>query len=183
MAKTANFFDRLLIDYLPPVIKDVREYEVIMSAEQPEVFGLFGKIQNALNNQFIMFLDEYGVSRWEKIIGIHPKATYTLEERIFTILTMLAKRLPYTHRMLEIILTELCGTGNFEINLNYNAYTLLIDIEIGSVSSIDDVERMLRRIIPANLITTLRSVITRDYTAFDYDAGATTEYIEEVFTE
>lgn len=147
-----NFFDRLLIDYLPTVLKDVREYKVVTAAEQPEIFDFFGEIQTALDNQFIMYLTEYGVKRWEKIIGIVPKATYTLEERKFTILTMLSKRLPYTYRMLHQVLTELCGEDNYIIDLDANAYALTIWLEFMSDNNAEIVAMMLKQLCPANLI-------------------------------
>jgi hypothetical protein len=140
---------------LPPVLKDVREYKAIMYAEQPEMFNYFKEIETVLNNQFILTLTEYGVERWEKMLRIVPKGTYTLDERKFTILALLSKQLPYTVSMLYQLLTDLCGDGYFEIDLKSNKYEIDIRLEFLSDNNAEIVGRMLREICPANLICTI----------------------------
>ena len=103
-------YKRKLIDYLPEFLKTVREYRAILTdAVEPEVVGLFQAIENALNNQFIQTAGEYGVSRWEKMLKITPKITQTLDERKFTILTLMNEQLPYTLTSLNKRLENLCG--------------------------------------------------------------------------
>ena len=77
--------DRNLIDYLPQVLKEVRELKLIFQSEQTEIADLWGSIDNALNDQFVIDATEYGVGRWEKILGIVPKATELLDSRKFKI--------------------------------------------------------------------------------------------------
>ena len=154
-----NYQDRLLIEYLPPVIKKVREFQAIMYSEQPEIFNLFNEIQIALDNQFIMTLTIYGVERWEKMLGIVPKGTYTLEERRFTILTRLMAKLPYTMRMLQHLLTELCGADGFEIDLDANNYAIQVQVMLSAVNNTDDVKLLLHRVIPANLVIGIEFIL------------------------
>ena len=86
--------DRLLIDYLPPVLQGVREFGMIMDIEQEEISRLWGAIEAALNDQFIQVATEYGISRWESILGIVPKGTDTLDDRRFRTLTLLSDQRP-----------------------------------------------------------------------------------------
>ena len=144
--------ERLLIDYLPQQLQDTREYQAIMYGEQSEISLLHQAIQQALNNQFIQTLDEYGLSRWEKILKIVPKATFTIEERRFTVMTRMAEQLPYTLRMLENMLTELCGSGGYKINLDVRAFTLEVLLALTVTNNFNDVVSLLNRITPANLI-------------------------------
>ena len=147
-----NHKDRALIEYLPTVLKDVREFQAIMKAEQPDIYELFDEIQAALDNLFWDTLNEYGVKRWEKILNIVPKATFTLEERRINIIILLLKQLPYTMRMLEQILSDLCGAGNFDIFLNSDEYELKIRLELFSSNNAEIVGLMLKQMCPANLI-------------------------------
>jgi hypothetical protein len=140
---------------LPDVLREVREFRALTFAEQPEIFGLFAGINDALNNQFIAASTEYGVKRWEKILSITPKATYTLDERKFTVLTRLAERLPHTVRMLERMLTELCGEGGFKINLDAANYALTVLVALTAANNFNDVGAMLKRVCPANLVVEL----------------------------
>lgn len=150
-----NYQDRPLIEYIPTVLKEIRQYQALTYGEQPEVFNLFAEIETALDNQFILTSTEYGVERWEKILQIIPKATYTLDERKFTILSRLAEELPFTYRMLQQILTELCGVGGFQMEVHHALYELVVAVELTAVNNFNDVQTMLKRIVPANIKITL----------------------------
>ena len=72
--------ERKLIDYLPYVIRDYAEFQGIMGSEQPEIEKAWNTTDDLLNNQFIPTAGNMGLSRWEKILGITPKGTDSLEE-------------------------------------------------------------------------------------------------------
>jgi len=56
-------YERTLIEYLPHIIRDVREYKAIMNdAEQPEMVDVWQAVDDALNDQFIVDATENGVS-------------------------------------------------------------------------------------------------------------------------
>jgi hypothetical protein len=148
-----DYEDRPLIGYLPEVLQEVREYQALTFGEQPEIFELFAGAGLALDNQFIMSSTRYGVERWERLLGIVYTDPRTLDERKFAILARLAEQLPYTYRRLVSVLEELCGAGGYAITLNAGAYRLTVVIELVSKNKFVDAETMLRRIVPANLIT------------------------------
>ena len=81
--------DRFLIDYLPQYMQDYLEIANIMGTEQPEIDKLWGSIEAAFSDQFIMDASAYGVARWESMLKISPKDTDTLDERKFRILSRL----------------------------------------------------------------------------------------------
>ena len=65
--------DRQIIDYLPYVLRDVVEYRQLMEAEQPELAALWAAQDKVLADQYIVTATEYGISRWEAILGIYPR--------------------------------------------------------------------------------------------------------------
>jgi uncharacterized protein YmfQ (DUF2313 family) len=148
-------YDRNLIDYLPHVIRQVREYKAIMETEQPEMVTVWQAVEDALNDQFINDATVNGVSRWEKILGIVPKATETLSARKFTILTRVNEQLPYTFRTLNEQLKSLCGKDGYSINLENELYTLHVQVNLVAKSNYNDVDALLKRIVPANMIIVL----------------------------
>ena len=75
--------ERKLIDYLPYVIRDYAEFQGIMGSEQPEIEKAWNTTDDLLDNQFIPTAGNMGLSRWEKILGITPKGTDSLEDRRF----------------------------------------------------------------------------------------------------
>ena len=114
-------YNRHLINYLPEFLRDIREYKAILTdGVEPEIVNLYQAIENALNNQFIQDADEYGVSRWEKILGITYKSDYTLDERKFAILTKINEHLPYTTKSMEKRLESLCGKDNYSVKPSDN---------------------------------------------------------------
>lgn len=151
----SNYEDRPLIGYIPSVLKEVHQFRALTYSEQPEIFNLFAEIEIALNNQFIETSTGYGVERWEKILQITPKATYTLNERKFTILSRLAEELPFTFQMLEQMLIKLCGKDGYWIEVNPDLYELVIKVALTAKNNFKDVETLLKRVVPANLIIKL----------------------------
>ena len=149
-------YERTLIDYLPHIIRDVKEYKAIMNdAEQPEMVDSWQAIDDALNDQFIVDSTEYGVSRWEKILGIVPQATLTLDERKFTILARINEQLPFTIRTLEESLKSLCGKNGYMIQLKANEYILIVKVALVAKQNFNDVQKLLERVVPANMIINL----------------------------
>jgi hypothetical protein len=151
----SDYAGKPLIEYLPDVLREVREYRALMYGEQPEISDLLAGIQDALNNEFVLSSDEYGVRRWEKILGIVPKAAYTLDERKFAILARLSEQLPYTYRALEQILNELCGVDGYRMTLLNEEYTLEVWVQLIAKHKFDEADALLKRIVPANLIIKL----------------------------
>ena len=148
--------DRQLIDYLPLFLQEYREYKAILNdASQPEIDKLWGEARNNLAEWFVSTATIKGILRYEKLLHIAPLATDTLEMRRFRVLTRLGETLPYTLRALENMLETLCGTGNYNVLLDNNVYTIYIGIGLIAKSNFDDVNTLLRRIIPANLIINL----------------------------
>jgi hypothetical protein len=148
-----DYESRPLINYVPDVLKDVLEYQALMFALQLEISNLFRGIENALDDQFVVSATEYGVKRWEKILKISPKATFTLDERKFTILGRLSEQLPFTYRMLVKMLTQLCGENAFEALIV--GYDLSVKLELKVKNNFEDVEKLLARVVPANMVITV----------------------------
>ena len=149
-------YERNLIEYLPEFLRDIKENQAILTvAEQPEMVEIWNSVDNAMNDQFIADATENGVSRWEKILGITPKATESLDSRKFTILTRTTAKLPYTMTTLKEQLKSLCGEGNYVVAVDYRNYTLNVLIALAAQESFDDVEKLLKRTVPANMVINL----------------------------
>ncbi len=147
--------DRKLIDYLPQVLKDVREYKSIMQAEESELVDLWTALENALKDNFIDDATENGVLRLESILKIIPKAADSLEDRKFRIKARFNEQLPYTFRTLQERLTTLCGEDGYTCELFNDTYTLKVRIELFVKGKYDTVDDFLERIVPANLMIDL----------------------------
>ena len=143
--------ERLLIDYLPPVIRDYLEMQAIMIAEQPEIEQLWSAWDMVYADQFVLEASVTGISRWEQMLGITPMGTDTLEDRRFRVLSRLNDQLPYTYRALESMLKALCGEDQVSVEVNHAEYAVHVVVEMTSRSNVNDVHELLQRVVPANM--------------------------------
>lgn len=148
--------DRKLINYLPYVVRDYAEFQGITGAEQPEFENAWAAVDDLLNNQFIKTAGNLGLSRWEKILGITPKGTDTLDDRRFRVLTRLNEELPYTLPQLRVILESLCGAGNYSADVA--DYTLLVKVGVAAKKNFQDVQTLLKRVAPVNLVLVVQQL-------------------------
>jgi len=161
-------FERRLIDYLPEMLREVREYKAITQAEEDIVFGLHDMLRTALDNAFAAHADEYGLSRWEKMLGIVPRSGATTDERRTALLTRLAEQLPYTYRALTRTLTAICGEDGFKISLDAGNYTITVLVGIPAGGVLGEVHDHLKRVCPANLIVYVSIEYNRHITLAAY---------------
>lgn len=147
MSRTAD-----LLEYLPPVLKDVREMAAVAQAENPELSRLWEALDQALDDQFLSSASRYGVARWEKILGLSPKGSDSLETRKTRILLRLGERLPYTLSVLRAWLEAACGPEYCQVLLDHLAYLLHVQVNSESGADYADVLRYLHKVVPANLV-------------------------------
>ena len=73
---------RNLIRYLPDILKRNLDFRILMEVQ--ENYGLqpvWEAAQAVLDDQFITTSDEYGIARFEGILGLKPDKQGTLEDR------------------------------------------------------------------------------------------------------
>lgn len=144
--------ERKLIDYLPIFIQNYAEIKAIMDAEQISIESAWIAAENVMNDQFVTESTENGVKRWERILSITPKATFTLDERKFNILARLNEQLPYTLESLKSALTMLCGSDGYVLKLDTDRYSLIVKLALANENNIDAVVGLLDKMIPANIV-------------------------------
>ena len=155
---------KLLRDYLPDTLKDVLEFQIIMDSGQAAADRFSEAVEDILNDQFVDTATETGVSRYESIFNIIPKDTYTLDERKFTIKVKMIEQLPFTIRMLQRQLAMLCGDNGYSIELDNGKYFVLIKVELIAKNSFNDVVEMVKRVVPANMLTEVRIIYNQHKT-------------------
>jgi uncharacterized protein YmfQ (DUF2313 family) len=101
---------------LPPFLREVKDFQAIMSgAEQSEFAALWDFADALLAEQFLDTATKYAVKRWERFLGFFRGADDTLTDRKFAIKARLQERPPYTMVFLKSALDALIGAGNYEL--------------------------------------------------------------------
>lgn len=141
-----------ILDYLPEVFKVITEIQAHANAENPELSLLWQGVENAYNDQFLYTMTENGISRWEKMLSIVPMGTDTLEDRRFRIINRLNAQLPYTYKMLEAHLIQMCGENGYVMSYDSATWTLTIKIALTSKKQFDEILELVNSMIPVNII-------------------------------
>jgi hypothetical protein len=145
--------DRKLINYLPPVLREVLDFKAINGACEPEISGAWDALGRVLANQFLDTADESGVRVWEKELQIYPKDTDTMEVRKARIRALWNMELPYTVPWLKNWLTSICGPQGHEETIA--DYTINIQLDYTVLPDADnlaaEILSMLLKVRPSNM--------------------------------
>lgn len=143
-----------LQDYLPPILLKTYEFPLLCKTEQPEIDRLHNAADAVLDAQFLSTAGEYAIQRYEKIFGVVPQDTDTLDERRFKVLTRINTQLPFSVRRLRQQLETLCGADGYKFKVSGGKYTLSVKVALTAKRNQQAVEELLADIVPANMVCT-----------------------------
>lgn len=171
--------DRRLLDYLPPVLREVLEFQAINEANEPEISLAWDALALVLANQFLDTADSSGVSVWEKELRIFPKDTDTLEVRKARIKAMWNLELPYTVPWLKNWLTSICGPSGHEETISDYTINIQLDYNVlpNAESLAAEILDMLLVVRPSNMRVLMTSFL-QSYGTISH--GAFTEIANEM---
>ena len=171
--------DRKLINYLPPVLREVLELKAANEANEPEISLAWDALALVMANQFLEEADERGVSVWEKELKIFPKDTDTMELRKARIKAMWNLEIPYTVPWLKNWLTSICGPTGHEETIR--DYTIAVELDYTKLPDADslaaEILKMLLAVRPSNM-RVLMAAFLQSYGTVSF--GVTTEVARDV---
>jgi len=160
-----------LLDYYPEFMAELKEIQELAKAEQPEIAAAIQTVRDAPNDFFITELSPAGAKRWEEMLNLPVQEDTPIADRRFRILTKSTEQRPFTMRRLKELMTSLCGADGFTVAFVNSTFTLTVRVALGVKQNYDDVDAMLARIVPSNLILDL-SLLYNTYdilSAYTYD--------------
>jgi len=141
-----------LLELLPPVYREIEDYQQICAAEKAQFRQLAESIQLVQSNFFVQTMDEDSVSRWEQVFHIQASpSTETLKFRRQRVLSRLRTRPPYTLGFLYQQLDELIGSGQWTCDVDYPAYALTIGANAEKRSNRSELMHLVNQIKPAHV--------------------------------
>lgn len=141
-----------LSEFAVPVSGETAEMQEIYRVESIEMQALWNTMVEIFREQFIMTAESHGLTQWETILDIIPAIDDTIDDRRFNILLALAGQRPYTEIKLRELLNGICGEGNYRIVEDYKNYNVHFKVSLGVKKQRDAVSKLLRDLIPMNLI-------------------------------
>ena len=155
-----------LLSYWMPILRGLKEFKEIAKVEEIELKLILEAIDRTLDNMFIETADEYGIKRFEKMMGIYPADEDNLEQRRLNLLVKWGDKVPYTYRTLYDRLYSLCGSEDkFRIVEHYEQYLIEIVTHLGVNGALDAVQDFLVEMLPCNMILDLTNILNEGSTA------------------
>lgn len=164
-----------LVDYyLPPFMQKYNEPVAALKAEEPEFLLVWKAADRVLYNHFISTADDYGISRFEKLLGILPSPEDTLESRRERVRSRWFKSIPYTLKTLINKLITLCGDRDFTIMADFSeSYTMVLNVSLSLFGQVDELNDILSYMIPQNIVVEVNNTLNYEHSVCIYEAGAT----------
>ncbi len=141
-----------LVSYLPPFMTEYQEINATLNAENPEFKIVWEAADQTLKNEFIATADEYGLSRFERILRIYPSTEDTLESRRARVQARWFASLPYTWRMLIEKLISICGENGFTISKDFLFYRIKLEVNLDMFGQVEELERLIEVMTPCNMV-------------------------------
>ena len=158
-----------LLSYWMPLLRQLKEFKEIANTEEPELRYILEAIDRTLNNMFIETADEYGIKRFENLVGIYPEEGASLETRRFNLLIKWNDKVPYTEKELYNRMISLCGSADkFQITERYKDYAIDIATQLGVAGAFDAVATLLVDMLPCNMLLNLSNRIEAVKTSLLY---------------
>ena len=140
-----------LVSYLPEFLAEFKEISAALEAENPEFTLMWNAADRTLHNEFIETADEYGISRFEKILNILPSKEDTLESRRARVQARWFNSVPCTLKAFITKLISICGKSNFSVTKDYLNYNIKITVNLEMFGQIEELERIIETMIPCNI--------------------------------
>lgn len=160
-----------LVSYLPPFVAEYKEINATLTAENPEFEIAWDAANRVLYNEFIATADEYGISRFEKILNIFPSVEDTLESRRARVAARWFTSIPYTEKVFLEKLITLCGENNFTLTKAYENYRIELEVDLELFGQVEELERIIDTMLPCNMVIIANNKIPCKANGFALFAG------------
>lgn len=138
------------LGYLPEVLHDIREFQEIAKAVNPEIVALKKAINKVLNEQFIQ--GAVDTLKWrEDEFNITASSDETVEFRRERLIERKSRKPPITLRTLRDRLNAYIGTTQAEIELVPGEYAFTISIPAVDGYKFRDIQSLIEELKPANM--------------------------------
>ena len=171
-----NTYTPELRKYLPPILKQIEDFNALCDSENPEFCLVWEAVKNTLKDQFLDDLTMVGVERWENILGLTGD-TGSLSDRRLLIKSKVNQDGTFTLRKLKDTLATLCdGEDEFTCELKASEYTLIVRVKLTSTNNFESVRDLLHDVVPANLIVDLSLLYNQHKTIANYTHSQLSSY-------
>lgn len=157
--------DSKLINYLPPILQDVKEMQVIMDMEDQQFDQLQGGINRFLDDQFVMSASLEAIRQRELELGIQANPSQeSVDFRRKRIINRYSTKAPFTERYLQQQLDKLVGPGVALVSVDTREFFLYVTAKIEEAAVFKEVVHTVQKVKPANMVYQQQTALTDSIT-------------------
>lgn len=138
----------------PTIITDIPDIDKIYEINDGQIVDLYDAVDRLDDNIFFNSMHEEQIERWEEILKIAPKTGEDIDSRRFKVKTKVFEHVPYTERVINRKLADLCPDG-YKLDINDDRTHVDVTLVLWDQGLLSDVEDMLEEIIPLNMTFTV----------------------------
>jgi hypothetical protein len=173
-----------LVSYLPPYLQNYREQVSALAAEDPEFLLVWDAVEGTLYNHFICTANEYGITRYEKLLGIIPDEDDNLESRRSRVQVQWVNLTPYTMRTFMQKMNVLCGDSPYAISGNFReTYELTVITHLENVGQVEELNNLFNSILPLNVVVNSKNEIPVTVSTNSIFGGRPTTHADITLTQ
>lgn len=136
----------------PMHLQEIPELMELDRVSDNQISKLEDAISDLDDDICITTASEQGIARREKILGIKPLDTDTLEDRRMRVLSKWYDVYPYTDTDLKRRLDQLCGVDGYTMEMDYANQVLKVRLALTQKAQYMAVTELLEAIVPCYII-------------------------------
>lgn len=136
----------------PEVVLNIKDVKASVDAGDKMSEILERHLIELDNNINIMTSEESGIARREKILGINPPDTASLEDRRLEVLIRWYDTPVYTEVTLRNKLDSVLGKGNYRLTIDLDTKTVSCQIELTRRLMFKSVEELFEQMVPLDYL-------------------------------
>lgn len=137
---------------LSPFFREIYDYQVLMEVETAELGAAEKSLEQIKKNLYVQTCDDSTLKGYEQLLGIVRENRASLEHRRRMALSRMNQQLPYSLPKLKEILDAALGRQWYELDIQYSAYELELDVIDQPYQVLKNIQAMVEEIIPAHLL-------------------------------
>ena len=130
----------------------VLEYDVLMDVKDKNIETIKREVERYHLNNFILTADHNALTKFEQPLSITASADESLEFRRERVLNRYRMRAPFSLNFLITTLDNLIGRNKYNLEIDYNRYTIHLELDITDAYMFKEVTITLKKIITANML-------------------------------
>lgn len=148
-----------LVDLLPPYYDDVRDAQIIASAQQYQFDAVSDALDKFQNNLYAKTADDKGLAVFEATLSITDVKGMDLESRRYNVISQLVQPQHVTADYLNELLVAL----NINAKLVIKGFSVQVKANTTDNNAMKRLEKLLKKLLPANMT----------FTTFNYGSTST----------